>query len=116
MATPQDIRDVINEFIVPNGNNQITASVLNPILIDMIDYIDNAVGIMANLTLSASNLVDAINLVEENGNALKMHAGVNDPNITPPASFSTGDFYNQTSSGNTVALYQYNGFIWVLIE
>ena len=116
MAIPQDIRDVINEFIVTNGNNEITAIVLNPILISIIDYIDAEVGDRDNLTLYASNLVSAINLVEENGNVLKLHAGTNDPNIVPPASYSVGDFYNQTSSGTTIAFYQYNGSNWILIE
>ena len=40
--------------------------------------------------------------------------GTTDPNITPPSSFSLGDFY-EWNDGGLQGFYQYNGVEWVLI-
>ncbi|MDB9801055.1 hypothetical protein OAB94_01635 [Flavobacteriaceae bacterium] len=62
MATPQDLINQINAAIITNGNNEITAIVLNPILVDMVTQYDDLIGDLSQLlTTDQSSLVNAIN-------------------------------------------------------
>ena len=64
MNTPQDLINLINASIITNGNNEITAIVLNPILIDIVTQYDDLIGDLNNLlTTDQSSLVNAINEV-----------------------------------------------------
>jgi hypothetical protein len=64
MATPQQLINLINSAIVTNGSNQITAIVLNPILVDIVTQYDGFIGDLSNLlTADQTSLVNAINEV-----------------------------------------------------
>jgi len=61
-TTPQDIINIINQRIVTNGNNEITALVLNPILVAMVQQYIDYIGDLNSLnTTDKSNIVNAIN-------------------------------------------------------
>lgn len=123
MATPSysDVINEINTFIVANGNNEITANVLNPILAIITDFANNHMGDLSTLTTDETDtLVDAINSLKQNiddivGNSVQLHTGNTDPNVTPPSSFNYADFYMQLSplDNTPIQLWQYNGFNWV---
>ena len=111
--TEAQVLALINQFIIANGNNEITANVLRPILVAMLQQPNDKVGELPDLnTTDKSNIVAAINELINNGTAgFAIHAGSADPNVTPPASYSIGDWYIR--GGNS--LYQYNGQRWVLL-
>lgn len=112
--TEDQIKAEINSQIVTNGNNEITAAILNPILIGMVDQINDKTGDLPNLaTVDKSNLVNAINeLANAESTRFDIYNGTDDPNVTPPATYGVGDWYIQ--NGDT--LYQYNGVEWVTIK
>lgn len=110
----------INQFIVTNGNNEITANVLRPIMEAMVDASRDTTGLLEDLETEANeNLVAAINelkaMIPEGaaGTPVNFHFGEANPNTTPPASFKPGDNYWQSVGGNPVQLWIYNGFSWV---
>lgn len=111
----------INEFIITNGNNEITAAILNPILKDIAQWAKDTTGDLSDLTTDTQeNLVAAINELNDaieniNNGGVQIYQGTDDPNVTPPPIFSTGDFYLQVDgSNNPIQLYQYNGFDWII--
>jgi hypothetical protein len=124
MPTPNyaTVINQINTFIVANGNNEITANILNPILKLLIDFSNNTIGDLSTLTTDESdNIVNAINSLKENINnigsdGVKLFTGFDNPNLVPPPSFSFADFYMQLSNldNSPIELFQYNGFEWVL--
>ena len=64
MATPTyaNVLTQINTFIVANGNNKITANILNPILRIILDFTNNTIGDIDTLTTSdKTNVINAIN-------------------------------------------------------
>lgn len=109
-----DILALINTYIVSNGANEITADVMRPILIAMLEQPNDKVGELTDLdTTDKDSIVDAINeLVSSVGGGFEIHSGTADPNVTPPGSFSIGDWYIRNGS----SLYQYNGSTWVLLN
>lgn len=123
MATPlyATVLAQINTYIVANGNNEITANVLNPVLKIMLDFANNNIGDLSTLTTDEKNsIVDAINSLKQNfdnlvNNGVQLHTGVPDPNDTPPTTYNYADFYMQLDSEDStpVQLWQYNGFEWV---
>lgn len=112
--TEAQVLALINQFIIANGNNEITANVLRPILEEMVKQPNDKIGDLPNLnTTDKSNIVNAINELINNGNSgFEIHAGSADPNVAPPASYSIGDWYVRNGS----SLYQYNGQTWVLLS
>lgn len=112
--TEAAILTLINTYIVSNGANEITADILRPILIAMLEQPNDKVGELADLdTTDKDNIVDAINeILSATGNGFGVHSGTADPNVTPPGSFSIGDWYIR----NGASLYQYNGDTWVLLN
>lgn len=122
MATPSYsyVIDQINTFIVANGNNEITANVLNPILEVITDFANNHMGNLDNLTTDETDtLVDSINSLKQNindivGNSVQLHVGNANPNDTPPSTYNYGDFYMQLSplDNEPIQLWQFNGFEW----
>lgn len=123
MASPSysDVIDLINEFIITNGNNEITAAVLNPVLEFMTDFANNNMGDLSLLTTDLTDdLVSAINSLKQNfddlsNNGVQLYTGVPNPNITPPATYNYADFYMQIDSidSSPVQLWQWDGYNWV---
>lgn len=105
---------LINSYIVANGNNDITADVLRPILVAMLEQPNDKVGELADLdTTDKDSVVDAVNEIYSLiGGGFEVHSGTADPNVTPPGSYSIGDWYIRSGS----SLYQYNGTTWVLLK
>lgn len=112
--TEAQVLALINQFIVANGNNEITANVLRPILEEMVKQPNDKIGDLPDLnTTDKTNIVAAINELINIGNSgFEIHAGSANPNVTPPASWSIGDWYIRDGS----SLYQYNGQEWVLLS
>lgn len=114
--TYQEALTEIANFIVANGNNEITADVLRPILEGIVQACQDTTGDLNDLdTSEKSNLVAAINEVlgmfsTDTGNVVRTHNGVNDPNAIAPVDFGFADFYLQYEALTSVpiALYQYN--------
>lgn len=111
--TEAQVLALIQQFIVANGNNEITANVLRPILEEMVKQPNDKIGDLPDLnTADKTNIVAAINeLINNSNSGFEIHAGSADPNVTPPASWSIGDWYIRDGS----SLYQYNGNTWVLL-
>lgn len=121
MATPTyaEVFTQINTYIVANGNNEITANVLNPILDAILDFANNNIGDLDTLTTDEKNsVVEAINSLKQNfddlvNNGVQLYTGIDDPNVTPPPTYNYADFYMQLDIDSLpVKLWQWNGFIW----
>jgi len=121
MATPlyATVLGQINTYIVANGNNEITANVLNPILALMLDFANNNIGDLDTLTTDEKNsVVEAINSLKQNfddlvNNGVQLYTGIDDPNVTPPPTYNYADFYMQLDIDSLpVKLWQWNGFVW----
>lgn len=123
MATPtySDVINQLNTFIVTNGNNEITAAVLNPVLKFMTDFANNNMGDLSLLTTDlTTDLVSAINSLKQDfddlsNNGVQLYTGVDNPNITPPATYNYADFYMQIDSfdSSPILLWQWDGYNWV---
>lgn len=111
----------INTYIVANGNNEITANVLNPILELILDFANNTIGNLDYLTTAQKNtIVDAINSLKQDiedidNNAVQLLQGENNPNDISPAAFKVADFYAELDSltSEVLNLWQYNGVEWI---
>lgn len=111
----------INTYIVANGNNEITANVLNPILRIITDFANNTIGDLSTLTTDENDTVVAalnslkVNINDFSNGFVKIYSGVNDPNDIPPPSYNYADFYMQVDSvdSSPIALWQWNGFEWI---
>lgn len=121
MATPTYITALqqINDYIVANGNNEITGPVLNSVLNVILDFANNNIGDLDTLTTDEKNsIVEAINSLKQNfddlvNNGVQLYTGINDPNITPPPTYNYADFYMQLDIDDLpVKLWQWNGFEW----
>ena len=112
--TEAQVLALINQFIIANGNNDITADVLRPILVAILEQPNDKVGELSNLnTTDQTNIVNAVNEVLGSiGNTFTIHSGSDDPNVIPPSTYSIGDWY---ILGGTL-LYQYNGYNWILLK
>lgn len=108
------VLSLINLYIVANGNNDITADVLRPILQAILSQPNDKIGELTDLdTTDKDSIVNAINeLVSASGSTFEVHVGTADPNVTPPGSFSIGDWYVRSGT----SIYQYNGNTWVLLQ
>lgn len=112
--TLAEVIALINSDIVPNGNNEITANVLRPILIEMLQQPNDLIGDLGNLNTDESDtLVDAINSVN---NALSdvegfvVLSGQGDPNQQTFPSLSIADLYSEIDGlGSPLALWIYDG-------
>ncbi len=117
--TYAEVKAYINEWIVTNGNRDITAVVLNPVLQAITDLIISVTGLLTDLnTTDRTNLVAAINEVNTalgdiNINGSQVYSGLDNPNVTPPPEFKAGDFYLQKDILNDpIALFIFDGFVW----
>lgn len=118
--TLTDVINQINAFIIANGSNAITADVLRPILLGMVQQPNDLTGDLDDLsTTDTSNLVAALNEVNAAlGDliGLTIHTGADTPVVTPPVSFNIGDFYAQEVASVVVSFWQYTGVEWVNIK
>lgn len=117
--TLAQVIDKINLWIIANGNNEITADVLRPILLDMLQQPNDLIGDLSSLNTSDNtNLVSAINSVQNDLNSIVSDGfvlldGYDNPNNFPPAVFDVANFYAQKDIDNLViALWVYNGVEW----
>jgi len=108
--TPSQLITYINNQITSNGNNEITAEVLRPILTAMVNQINSLVGNKNNLPTGETNLISALNNINTSG--ITIHSGIEDPNETSPVSFNLGDFYKQEVDNVIIDFWQYNGNQW----
>ena len=111
--TPSQLITYINNQITSNGNNEITAEVLRPILTAMVNQINSLVGNKNNLPTGETNLISALNNINTSG--ITIHSGIEDPNETSPVSFNLGDFYKQEVDNVIIDFWQYNGNQWIEI-
>lgn len=107
--------EAINDYIITNGNQEITAAILNPILLQIINSLYDITGNNEDLsTDDKSNLVAAINELKESINDLdpiSLYNGGDDPNVTPPngGDFNVLDFYTKTGVSGAESLWIYTG-------
>ena len=108
--TEAEVITLINSQLPTNGNNEITAAVLRPVLISATQQINGVVGDPTQLP-PGKTVIEAINDIYPEG--VIVHTGANDPNDTPPANFNIGDFYQQVVIGSTVGFWQFMGEQWI---
>ena len=86
----QDVKNLIEAFIVANGVNAITADVLRPILIVMLTQPNDEIGDLTQLnTVTQTDIVSAINeiynsILSITNDGIKLYQGDADPNVEPP--------------------------------
>lgn len=122
--TYQQAKDLINEWIITNGNNEITAVVLNPILQAINDAWLDTTGNKDDLdTTDQSSLVAAINELKaildtvNSESGVMLYKGLQNPNVVPPSSYKYADFYMQVNSVNLpIQLFQYTGLVWEEVD
>ena len=116
-----ELEQYINDWIYTNGNNEITADTLNPVLQAIRSFTYGITGNKEDLsTTTQDTLVAAINevlgLIVNYPNAILLIRGVEDPNVVAPPSYRIADFYLLVDgSNNPIQLYQYDGFSWIEI-
>lgn len=119
--TYQEALAQINTWIVANGNNEITGPLLNEVLQAILQAAEDTTGSLDDLaTTDQTNLVAALNEVLQvaessgGGNVVRRWSGTANPNVTPPSSFNTADFYVQVNGvGLPLQIYQFNGLVWL---
>lgn len=112
---------LINSEIIPNNNNEITANVLRPILIEMLQQPNDLIGDLSTLTTADnSNIVNAINELQNDLSqigGINIFQGVGSPNNNPPAGAVIADFYSELDvSSSVVGLWIYDGNNWVRLS
>jgi hypothetical protein len=112
--TLAEVIALINSDIVPNGNNEITANVLRPILIEMLQQPNDLIGELDELnTIENDTLVKAINSINNalsDVDGLTILSGQGDPNGQSFPSLSIADLYSEIDGlGSPLALWIYDG-------
>lgn len=113
--TKQEVINLINQFIIENGNNEITAEVLNPILRAIINQPNDLIGDFNNTPIQGLTVVDKINALSSmigNVSGVQIYTGALPPDQSPPTTFNIGDFYAQFSA-TYLGLWQFDGNTWV---
>lgn len=118
MPTLSQVIQQINQKIIPNDNQEITANVLRPILIDMLMQTNELLGDLNNLNIPIphnQNIVSSVNyLLGELNNQFKVYTGSSNPNnFAPTPTPEPLNFYIRTG---VQEVYIYNGANWVLIN
>lgn len=111
------VLQMIMDVVIANGNNEITANILRPVLIAMLQQPNDEIGDLNDLqTTAQANLVDAINeLIGSTGGGITILTGTTDPNLVPPTGAVIGDFYIW-NDGSLKGFFQYNGDEWAIIK
>ena len=109
----------IENAIIENGNEEITADVLRPLLVGLANAVKGEIGNLENLdTASADDLVSAINELKELCDTLTgvvILTGTADPNETPPIGYELGNYYARYLGSTLISFWQYNGNKWVQV-
>lgn len=112
-------QNIINA-IIANGNEEITADVLRPLLTAICDAALSITGDPDNLNTTAnSNLVNAINelkAITDNLTGVVILTGNSDPNVTSPANASLGNYYARYSGSTLISFWIFNGYEWIEIK
>jgi hypothetical protein len=110
----------INAAIVANGNEEITADVLRPLLVELANAVETITGDPVNLTTTVkTNLVAAINslkTITDGLEGLVIKTGTTDPNVTTDFVPKLGYFYARYLGSTLLSFWQYNGYEWVEIK
>lgn len=113
----------IESSIVANGNEEITANVLRPLLVELATATESITGDLINLNTGVkTNLVAAINNLKSISDNLKgvvVFSGSVDPNLGPitgGASPKPGNFYARYNGSTLLSFWIYNGYDWVEIK
>lgn len=119
--TLAEVITLINSEIIPNNNNEITANVLRPILIEMLQQPNDLIGDLSTLTTSDnSNIVNAINELNDDLtqiSGINIFQGVGDPNSNTPSGAVIADFYSELDvSSSVVGLWIFDGLRWVRLS
>lgn len=107
--------NAINAQIIANGNQNITANILNPILLMIENSLYGITGNNQNLeTATKVNLVAAINEIKnavDEITGIKLYTGGENPNIEPPngGDYNVLDFYTKTGVFGAESLWIYTG-------
>lgn len=118
MSAIQTAIDEIEDFIIANGTEDITADVLRPLLVGLGNAVKATTGDPSLLNTLSDNLVDAVNEVRAlavNAGGSKRFTGTADPNVTPPIGYALYDYYARYNGGALISAYQYNGYNWIEI-
>jgi len=114
-----DVLEQIQEFIVANGSNDITADVLRPILESILGQPNELIGDLGDSTVDGSTIVEMLNALKEDLEAVSgitIHTGTNTPLVSPPVTFLRGDFFAQIVASVSISFWQFNGLTWVPIK
>lgn len=119
--TLAEVITLINSEIIPNNNNEITANVLRPILIEMLQQPNDLIGDLSTLTTAdSSNVVKAINELQNDLSqigGINVFQGVGSPNSNPPTGAVIADFYSELDvSSSVVGLWINGGNNWVRLS
>ena len=115
--TEAQVLALIQSVVIANGNNEITANILRPVLEAILAQPNDEIGDLTTLdTTNKDDLVSAINeIFSLIGSDVTILTGTTDPNITPPSGVNIGDFY-MWDDGVLKGFFQYNGVDFVLIK
>ena len=115
--TEAQVLALIQSVVIANGNNEITANILRPVLEAILAQPNDEIGDLTTLdTTNKDDLVSAINeIFSLIGSDVTILTGTTDPNITPPSGVNIGDFYIW-DDGVLQGFFQYNGVDFVLIK
>lgn len=119
--TLAEVITLINSEIIPNNNNEITANVLRPILIEMLQQPNDLIGDLSTLTTAdSSNVVKAINELQNDLSqigGINVFQGAGSPNSNPPTGAVIADFYSELDvSSSVVGLWINGGNNWVRLS
>lgn len=115
-----DVLDQINDFIQANGTNAITADVLRPILVNILGQPNELIGSMDDSTVAGDTLIQMINALNSaigDVSGITIYTGADTPLISPPVTFTRGDFFAQISGPTTtISFWQYTGLAWIEVR
>jgi len=114
MATKAEIIQEINDNIIDNGNNEITAAILRPVLIAMVEQINEIIGDPLDLATDAKIIVDSINeVLNDPAQGIWLYTGEDNPNDVTLSGAQLGDFYSRTSGAVPVSYWVNEGEEWL---
>tara|TARA_R110000796_G_scaffold120506_1_gene234646 strand:+ start:19569 stop:20210 length:642 start_codon:yes stop_codon:yes gene_type:complete len=114
MSTPADVIQLINDEITDNGANLISAAVLRPVLIEMVNQINGVVGDPLLLSTVDKEIVGSINeVIASMTSTFTLFSGTDDPNTTAPVGATTGDFYSRTAGAVPISYWVLEGLVWL---
>ena len=115
--TLDEVIDLIQTWIVANGNEEITADVLRPILEAMVNQPNDLIGDLDNLTTAyQTDLVGAINEINSliSSSGLVIFTGTDLPDVHSfPTVLTPANFYVRLSGSTVLGMWIYNGNEWV---